>query len=138
MEFKINVQSASILFGGFIVALILVVPHHSLQAHSWKAPESAAKIANPVPLNSESIALGKESYEEACLTCHGKNAGGGNPADFEGKMTPPNLVERLTHHTDGDFFWKIQNGKGEMPAFKEDLNPDEIWNIINFIKSVDE
>ena len=38
-------------------------------------------------------------------------------------------------HTDGDFFWKIQNGKGEMPSFKEDLSGNDIWNVINYIKS---
>lgn len=43
--------------------------------------------------------------------------------------------EVVSSHADGDFFWNIQEGRGEMPAFNEDLTEMEIWSIISFIRS---
>ena len=55
---------------------------------------------------------------------------------INGIMENGRLVKRLINHTEGDFFWKIQNGKGKMPSFKEDLLEKQIWNIVNFIKGL--
>ena len=38
-------------------------------------------------------------------------------------------------HPDGDFFWKIQEGRGDMPSFNDDLSEEQIWEIINYIRS---
>ncbi len=57
-------------------------------------------------------------------------------AEFVGlEKSPPNLKERIKMHPDGDFFWKIQEGRGDMPSFNEDLTEEQIWEVINFIRS---
>jgi mono/diheme cytochrome c family protein len=40
------------------------------------------------------------------------------------------------HHTDGDIAWKIENGRGAMPAWKGKLKQMEIWNLTNFIQAL--
>jgi mono/diheme cytochrome c family protein len=137
MNTKINskLSKAGILYGFILLVLIHFLPSNSILAHGWKAPKEAAKKANPVELTMKSVQKGKETYLDVCSNCHGDNVKGGDPKEFMGQKTPPNLILRLKHHSDGDFFWKIQNGKDDMPSFEEDLEPSEIWDIINFIKS---
>lgn len=119
-----------------LVIMILLCSASSLVlAHEWMAPDSESKKANPVPLNPISINKGKLLYENNCSHCHGQKALGTSPDDTGLNMATPNLLKRLKTHTDGDFFWKIQNGKGEMPSFKEDLNPEETWHIVNYLRS---
>ncbi len=39
-------------------------------------------------------------------------------------------------HPAGDLAWKIENGRGSMPAWKGILNESQIWDIVNFLKSL--
>ena len=80
--------------------------------------------------------LGEEIYIDNCSSCHGDNALGLEKKDTGLLMSTPNLIKRLINHTEGDFFWKIQNGKGQMPLFKDDLSENQIWNVINYIKGL--
>jgi mono/diheme cytochrome c family protein len=103
-------------------------------AHGWKAPEEAAKKINPIPAENKSIELGQDIFSSFCVACHGAVAEGKSKEDVGTSMDPPNLKMRLKNHSDGDFFWKIQNGKDDMPSFKEDLVDKEIWSLIIYIR----
>ena len=98
------------------------------------APKDAARQANPVAFTAESQTRGKVYYNNYCLACHGKDARGDGVTGTSLKPPPPDLWKSKKSHTDGDFFWKIQNGRGDMPSFKEDLSDEQVWDIINFIK----
>jgi mono/diheme cytochrome c family protein len=37
-------------------------------------------------------------------------------------------------HSDGDFAWKIAEGRGPMPPWKAVLNESQIWDVVNYIK----
>lgn len=104
-------------------------------AHEWMAPKSATEIKNPITPDSDSIEKGKNSYVQSCAVCHGDNIEGLPAQEVGLGMSPPNLKKRIRTHSDGDFFWKIQEGKGEMPSFKDDLAEDEIWEIINYMRA---
>jgi mono/diheme cytochrome c family protein len=49
---------------------------------------------------------------------------------------PADLVEHAARHSDGDFVWKITNGRGTMPGFKDQLTQNQILDVTNFIKSL--
>jgi len=118
------------------VLIYFLLLNNGAFAHGWKSPEKDAKVKNPNEYSKTSISRGQESYLDLCSNCHGDDTRGGDSEKWKGKMTPPDLVQRLKNHSDGDFFWKIQKGRGDMPSFKEDIEPDEIWDMINFIKSL--
>lgn len=118
-----------------LLSLSMVSP---LAAHEWMAPKKAANQQNPVSATVESVQQGEELFIINCAYCHGEKASGMSADEAGLKTSSPNLVKRLSNHTDGDFFWKIQHGRGEMPPFKDDLQDADIWNIINFIKSIKE
>ena len=109
--------------------------HHNEMSH-WDAPKSEAKRKNPIHYSDKSTKVGKTLFKVNCASCHGIKADGTGSAGRYFKTKPTNLVEMSNKHKDGDFFWKIQTGKGNMPSFKNKLTKDEIWNLVNFIQSL--
>jgi len=109
--------------------------HKAMDPDMWMAPEQEAHALNPVPADSNSVARGKKILLQNCSACHGENAEGLDAEIVGLEKNPPNLKERIKMHPDGDFFWKIQEGRGDMPPFKDDLTDEQIWEVINHIRS---
>jgi len=109
-----------------------------VMAHGWMAPKEAAEIKNPIVLDAESVRIGKEAYLDFCAACHGDNLEGLKAEEAGINIDTPNLKQRLKTHTDGDFFWKINEGRGEMPSFKDELSDEEKWQIIYYIRKESE
>jgi mono/diheme cytochrome c family protein len=108
----------------------------SVLAHGWKAPGKAADRQNPVTADAASIKKGRALFLEQCAVCHGRNAIGDGPMAPRLTPEPANLVEISGHHPDGDFFWKIENGRGSMPGFAGRLTEEQIWHLVNYIQSL--
>ena len=129
MRFMKTVTSLSVLL------LIVFFLTMECWAHGWMAPEKSANVKNPFVLDERSVEKGKKAYSHNCAACHGDNIEGLNAGETGlGKHTP-NLKKRLKTHSDGDFFWKIKEGRGYMPSFKDHLPDDQIWQIINYIRN---
>lgn len=124
-----------ITFNIVCVAAMVFFSQITATAHEWMAPRGMAKIQNPLPVKPEIISHGKRLYLQLCSYCHGENLAGLS-GEITGLTKPtPNLKARLKTHSDGDFFWKIQHGKGDMPSFKDELEDEEIWSILQFTRS---
>ena len=123
---------------GYLVFILVILFTVSLpmwaSAHGWKAPADAAQKINPLQMNEASIQDGRKSYAHDCASCHGQNARGDGPKAKYLGQEPADLLKRLENHSEGDFFWKISTGRGEMPGYKEKLTEQQIWSIINYIK----
>ena len=111
--------------------------HHGLQAAQGN-PE-AAKLQNPVQPSPESIAAGKQAFTRYCANCHGLNAEGGPGND----LTPPapDLTDKEWKRgsTDGEIFTSIKNGVPpdfNMGAFGDQLKDEEIWTVVNYVRSL--
>ena len=109
--------------------------HKSMDPDMWMAPEQQAHAENPVPVDKNSVVRGKKLFLQNCSVCHGENAEGLDAQSVGLEKSPPNLKEGIKMHPDGDFFWKIQEGRGDMPSFNDDLSEGQIWEIINYIRS---
>ncbi len=102
----------------------------------WSSPPEAVKQVNPVVADSVSISSGGKLYSQLCADCHGKNAEGNGPEAASLSQKPTNLRAMSGGHADGDFAWKISNGRGDMPAWGEELESSEIWYLVNYIQSL--
>jgi len=102
----------------------------------WMAPEAAAKRANPVKANNVSRARGKKLFAANCASCHGASARGDGPAGAALNPRPADLTVMAGQHPDGDFAWKIANGRGPMPAWNGQLSEKNIWDLVNFIQGL--
>jgi mono/diheme cytochrome c family protein len=94
--------------------------------------------ANPVKPTPESIAQGKKWYGYDCAMCHGKDGDGkGNVgADMELKVSDFTNPETLKERTDGELFYVIKNGKGDMPPEGYRLESTGLWDLINYVRSL--
>jgi mono/diheme cytochrome c family protein len=93
---------------------------------------------NPVPATEESIANGRKHFGHHCGVCHGLD-GQGTGVPFAEHMYPPvpSLASAdIQQYEDGQLKWIIEKGIGPsgMPAWKDVLDEDEMWALINFMR----
>jgi mono/diheme cytochrome c family protein len=104
----------------------------------YTIPADAAQIANPVKPTETSIAAGAKFYSSQCAMCHGKNGDGKGDLAEQMKLKIPDYrkAESLAGFTDGELFYILTKGMGQMPA-EGDRTPDEKkWNAINYLRSL--
>jgi mono/diheme cytochrome c family protein len=107
-------------------------------AAEYKIPPEAAKLPNPVKATPASLAAGKKTYGFDCAMCHGKDGDGKGDlsADMKLKLLDYRDPASLKDMTDGDLFYIIKNGKGDMTGEGDRNKPDEIWNLVNYVRSL--
>jgi mono/diheme cytochrome c family protein len=70
--------------------------------------------------------------------CHG--ADGNGKGDLAGDMKLTLLDYRdpdaLKNHTDGELYWIIDKGKGQMSGEGSRLKPPEIWGLVDYVRSL--
>ena len=103
-----------------------------------KVPPEARKVVNPVKPTAASLALAKKKYGYDCAMCHGKDGDGkGDLAiDMKLRMVDYRDPATLKSVTDGEMFYVIKNGNGTMPSEADRLKDDDIWNLVNYIRSI--
>jgi len=113
-------------------------PAAGTPAAEYKIPPEAAKLANPVKPTPASIAQGKKLYDIDCEVCHGKDGDGKGDlaADMKDKLADYRDPAALKDRTDGELFYIIKNGKGEMPSEGDRGKPEAMWNLVNYIRSL--
>lgn len=101
-------------------------------------PAEAARQANPVKPTPDSIAQGKKYYTYDCAMCHGGNGDGKGDVAIAEKLTLPDFTDpaSLKDQTDGELFYILKNGHGHMPAEPVRVNQNELWNLINYVRSL--
>jgi putative copper export protein/mono/diheme cytochrome c family protein len=94
--------------------------------------------ASAQPYDGSSVAHGAGLYADNCARCHGATGRGDGPAAAGLPIRPADLTEpHFFAHRAGDLFWWISHGmdEGVMPGFADVLNPNERWDVINFIRA---
>lgn len=121
---KLITISASLFFIGITVFA---------QDTIWVVPESKKSLLSPFTFNEEFVSQGKEAYYKNCSSCHGDPG----KANFQplAILPPDPASEKMQNNTDGEIFYKISEGKGLMPRFKDILSDDDKWRIIAFMRS---
>lgn len=93
----------------------------------------------------QELQQGKQLYLEHCAVCHGANGEATDnwqQRDENGKLPPPPLngTAHTWHHSVPVLFRTINEGTGQlggnMPAWKDKLNEEQILLIINWITSL--
>jgi len=108
-----------------------------VQDGAWVAPAEADNVKNPIATSEESIEEGLLVYKKNCRSCHGKLGDGKGVGAADLKVPATDFTSpAFTAQTDGAIQWKTNTGRGEMASYKDDLDEEEIWNVINYIRSL--
>lgn len=124
-----------------IGALVLVWTVAAVNVGAQNPGGAAAKaLKNPVPANAASVRTGEQLYQKNCQFCHGPKAMGDGRLAPKGSM-PANLTDATWDHgsTDGEIFTVIAEGLGAqsvMKGVKGRISDRDIWNIVNYIRSL--
>ena len=101
-----------------------------------KSPEEQVKKENPVKPTLESLAKAKKTYGIDCAMCHGGKGDckGDLAADMKG-VTNFTAPDAMKDRTDGELFYIIRKGKGEMPPEGDRANDDDVWGLVNYVRA---
>ncbi len=135
----INKQKRKYAFFMILLAVFLlpvVAFSQQEQPEPWEVPDEYLNMGNPVKKDSVSTSAGKRLYNQYCSFCHGRTGLGDGiqgrqmktfPGDFSGEV--------YQSQTDGSHFFKTKFGRGEMPAYEKILSDEEIWHIVNYMRT---
>ena len=101
-------------------------------------PVAAARQPNPVKPTPESLASGKKWYAIDCALCHGDTGDGktSNPSSVKIKVSDLTDPATLKNRTDGEIFYIIKNGLGQMPPEGDRVKTEELWDLVNYVRSL--
>lgn len=101
-------------------------------------PEEAVKRSNPLKADEKSIAEGKRLYATECTLCHGEDGSGKTDLAASLKVTLLDLRDPTStkERTDGALFYIIHKGKGKMPPEEGRLKDPQIWQLVNYVRSL--
>lgn len=96
------------------------------------------ELKTPFVHSKEIIEEGKVLYEKYCLHCHGKKGeGDGQVAQNSDFINPPSYtLPRIKALKDGHIYHTIYYGKGMMGAHASQVNHEERWKIIHYVRSL--
>lgn len=99
-------------------------------------PVKDAREPNPVKATPESIEAGKKIFSYDCAQCHG--AAGDGKTDVAKDLKIPDLTDPafLKERTDGELFYILKNGHGNMPREGDRVPSEQLWNLVNYVRSL--
>jgi mono/diheme cytochrome c family protein len=100
-------------------------------------PLEAVNQPNPVKTSAESLGRAKKIYGYECSICHGDDGGGGGDLAKNMKAKMPDFRDpsTLKAQKDGELFYIIKNGKGEMEGEGQRVKPENTWDLVNYLRS---
>ena len=122
-----------------VLLLFGIIGCKGKSAAETKIPQEEVDRKNPVESNPASISEGKRLYGATdCALCHAKDGDGKGvlAKDINMNLHDWRKPESLAHFTDGELSYLILKGKGRMPAYDGRETPEQVWQIVNYIRSM--
>ncbi|MGA2406274.1 MAG: cytochrome c [Bacteroidales bacterium] len=107
------------------------------QPKPWVVPANFKTMKNPIAMSDASTIAGQSLYAKTCAACHGKTGLGDGPKAKSLKTVPTNFSKAESQNqTDGEHFYKTKTGRGDMPKYEGKLSDDDIWNVVNYVRTL--
>ena len=123
----------------FLVSALVLLVSTTLvaQPKPWVVPANFKSMKNPIAMSDASTQAGQALYVKTCAACHGKTGLGDGPKAKSLKTTPTDFSKADSQkQTDGEHFYKTKTGRGDMPKYEGKLSDDDIWNIVNYVRTL--
>lgn len=106
----------------------------------FNIPAADASLDSPLVSSPAVIETGKKLYHGSdCAICHGKEGNGKGVLAKDISLDIHNWKDSAVQKqfSDGDLFYILANGKGRMPGYSKEETPDQMWQIVAFIRSLE-
>ena len=116
-----------------LFALLNLFAGALLAQTTWEVPSDRNAKLSTAAFTEQNQNLGRDLYQANCKSCHG-DPGRNNAI----KLVPPPpdpATVRMQQNSDGSLHYKISEGRGPMPSFKNVLTAADIWNVIAYLRS---
>jgi len=91
----------------------------------------------PFPVTKEVILRGQQRYNVYCTPCHDRTGRGNGMIVRRGYRQPPTYnSDRLRDQPNGYFYDVITNGFGAMPDYAAQIQPQDRWAIVAYIRAL--
>ncbi len=96
---------------------------------------------SPLEPTPGTLAAGSVVYQANCAGCHGRNGfgDGDNGRSLSPSPALLNFLVQMPGAVDEYLFWSVAEGGppfgSEMPAFKDRLTDDQIWQVIAYMRA---
>ena len=95
----------------------------------------------PAGMDAADAAMGKHNFDIYCAVCHGvKGRGDGSivTANVKNQFPPPPSYFRddILILPVGKMYHSVHYGKNLMGSYTKVLNPDEVWQVLYYVKSM--
>jgi len=99
--------------------------------------EKSAMIKNPIPYSPGVVKEGEAIYKKMCMHCQGEKGDGQGQIALNGKIEGiPSYSGTLKALPEGKMFHTITYGKGLMGSHAGQLNKEERWKVIFWVKAL--
>ena len=109
------------------------------QPKPWPVPDNFKKMKSTVAAtDAAALAEGKALWNTHCKSCHGAKGLGDGSKAAQLKTEPGDFSKPIVQtQADGELFYKISEGRDDMPSFKKKLpEADDRWSLVNYIKTL--
>lgn len=127
-----------IVFSLLIFASLTIASKNNISQDAWIVPPVVKKMKNPTdPADKDGLFTAKSLYMKNCKSCHGKTGKGDGPNAKELKTPSGDFsAAEFQSQTGGELFYKIKEGRFDMPSFKKIITEDEnIWFVVNYLRT---
>ena len=91
----------------------------------------------PIPTSADSVQRGKVLFGLTCIICHGASGtGNGAVAAFLTPKPADLTSSRVQQLSDDGIFLVVTNGLGVMPSIAENLDVQDRWDVINYVRTL--
>ncbi len=108
-------------------------PYHYDASETDKA---CKELHNPLLRTKNVVERGQKMFNTYCIVCHGPKGNG------EGYVVPPYprppslLSDKVKTWADGCIFNVITRGQNLMPSYGSQLEPDDRWAVIHYVRGL--
>jgi mono/diheme cytochrome c family protein len=116
-----------------LILTFLQLVFQTIQGQEWIVPDDKKGRLSTFTFDDNTRTAGQKLYTLNCMSCHG-TPGKSNYLNLVPTPGDP-ATEKIQRNSDGEIFYKVTAGRGQMPSFKSVLTSDELWTIISYLRS---
>lgn len=99
-------------------------------------------VRKTIAYSSDSVERGKKIYTQSCQICHGADGSGPEERRYNVLKKPRNLAEPFNYRygaSDQAIYRSIYFGipRSPMGGYEKTFSSSDIWDIVNFIRSIE-